>query len=94
MKINRRGKMMNMKPVMLLSSLVLSLLLAPSLQAAGSDAAFETYRSAGAGNFSAAAGEKLWKRDVLSAKDNKMHNCGSCHTNNLKQVGKHHRTKK
>lgn len=56
--------------------------------------ALEKYRTAGGANFNAAAGEKLWKRDVLSSKDNKIHNCGSCHTNDLTQTGKHHKTKK
>ena len=83
---------MNTKMMMLQSSLVLSLTLSPGLHAAGADSAFDKYRSAGGANFSAAAGEKLWNRDVLSPKDNKVHNCGNCHTNNLRQTGKHHKT--
>lgn len=85
---------MNIKTMMLPIGLMISLALAPSLYAAGADSAFDKYISKGATNFSAAAGEKLWNRDVLSKKDNKVHSCGSCHTNNLTQTGKHPKTKK
>lgn len=90
---------MNMKTTVLPLSLILSMVLSTGLYAAstdtsGADSAFDKYRSGGGVNFSAAAGEKMWNRNVLSAKDNKMHHCGSCHTNNLIQDGKHHKTKK
>ena len=64
------------------------------MYAAGIDSAFDKYRAGGGASFSAAAGEKLWNREVRSTKDGRMHRCGSCHTDNLSQSGKHHKTKK
>ncbi|MDH3354061.1 MAG: DUF1924 domain-containing protein [Chromatiales bacterium] len=81
---------MNIKNLILIASLVLS----PTIFAAGSASAFDKYKSGGAANFSASNGEKLWQRQVHSAKDNKMRSCSSCHTDNLTQMGKHHRTGK
>ena len=91
--------MMNMKKLILILRLGLGLTLSPTLFAANSDnsginSALDKYRNAGATSFSATAGEKLWNREVRSTKDNKVHRCGSCHTDNLKQAGKHHRTQK
>jgi len=85
---------MNIQKVILVPGLLAGLALSPAIFAGGVDSAFDKYRAQGGTNFSAAAGEEMWKRNVLSAKDNKMHNCGNCHTNNLTQTGKHHRTKK
>lgn len=51
------------------------------------------YRGAGAGPFSAAAGEALWTRAVTAA-DGKQRRCASCHTTDLTQSGRHARTGK
>lgn len=75
-------------------TLIAGLLLSPALFAAGADAALEQYRAAGGSSFSAANGEKLWGLEVLSASDNTIHRCGSCHTDNLIAAGKHHKTGK
>ena len=85
---------MNIQKTILVSGLIIGLALSPTIFAAGVDAAFDKYRAEGGTNFSESAGEKMWGREVLSAKDNKMHSCTSCHTDNLSQAGKHHKTGK
>ncbi|VAX09824.1 hypothetical protein MNBD_GAMMA26-1229 [hydrothermal vent metagenome] len=52
------------------------------------------YSSQGAGNFSAAAGQKLWNQGFIDAKSGKERKCIICHTTDLTQAGKHERTGK
>ena len=85
---------MNIQKIILVPGLIAGLALSPTIFAEGVDSAFEKYSAQGGANFSAAAGEKMWSREVLSAKDNKLHSCISCHTDKLNQSGKHHKTGK
>lgn len=59
---------------------------AVSASAGDLDRLLDEYRQQGAGNFSAAAGEALWRRDF----DGKS--CTSCHTVSPRNVGRHERT--
>lgn len=52
------------------------------------------YHAAGAGPFSAAAGEKLWKSTYKNAKDGRNRSCQSCHGEDLSASGKHIKTGK
>ena len=52
------------------------------------------YQTQGAGPFSATAGEALWNKTFIDAKTGKERNCGSCHTIDLTNQGKHARTGK
>ena len=85
---------MKIRNMMLIAGLASSLALSPTLFAAGANSALDKYRAEGGSHFSATAGERLWNREVPSARDNKLRSCGSCHTDNLKQMGKHHKTGK
>ncbi|NOR51153.1 MAG: DUF1924 domain-containing protein [Gammaproteobacteria bacterium] len=85
---------MNMKTTILVAGLMLSVVISPGLYAAGADSALDKYRAEGGSNFSATAGEQLWNREVISTKDNKVRSCDSCHSDNLKQAGKHPKTGK
>lgn len=52
------------------------------------------YSSLGAGNFSAVAGKKIWYQEFTNAKNGKIRQCTACHTNELRNQGKHVRTGK
>ncbi|MCU7805748.1 MAG: DUF1924 domain-containing protein [Candidatus Thiodiazotropha sp. (ex Lucinoma borealis)] len=52
------------------------------------------YQAQGASNFSATAGEALWKKTFVDAKKGNKRSCTTCHTTDLKQPGKHARTGK
>ena len=52
------------------------------------------YQAAGAGPFTAAAGEALWNKSFTDAKSGKERNCTTCHTTDLTKSGKHARTGK
>lgn len=52
------------------------------------------YRSLGAANFSVEAGKQLWLQEFIDEKSGKIRQCTSCHTDNLRQVGKHARSGK
>jgi len=54
----------------------------------------DEYRTAGAGPFSAAEGERQWKIKHKSAKDGKDRSCQTCHGSDLKAKGKHAKTGK
>ncbi len=58
------------------------------------DQLLESYRQQGADNFDSKAGEKLWHQPFKDAKTGKMRNCTNCHTDNLRNPGKHARTGK
>ncbi len=85
---------MNMQKYILVPGLIGFMALSPTIFATGAESAFDKYRALGGANFSVAAGEEMWHREVLSTKDNKMHSCVNCHTSNLNQAGKHHKTGK
>lgn len=72
-----------------------ALLLAQSVSASPAvDAMLKVYRDAGAGPFSAEAGEQLWREKQSHAELPAERSCGSCHTNNLSESGKHAKTQK
>jgi hypothetical protein len=58
------------------------------------DDLLQQYKTQGADQFSATAGEQLWQRTVNDAKTGEARRCNVCHTNDLKKVGKHATTGK
>ena len=64
------------------------------LATAAADELLAEYRSAGATEFSAEAGNTLWLQEFQDAKSGKMRQCATCHTDNLRNPGKHARTGK
>ena len=52
------------------------------------------YRDAGAGPFSAEAGQRMWTEKHNDSKALADRSCNTCHTNDLKDHGKHVKTKK
>jgi len=52
------------------------------------------YRSLFALNFSAQAGKKLWYQEFTNAKTGQIRQCTTCHTDDLRNDGKHARTGK
>ena len=52
------------------------------------------YRTKGAENFKAEAGKNLWFQEFTEAKTGKIRQCTTCHTNDLRNAGKHARTGK
>ena len=58
------------------------------------DAMLKIYRDAGAGPFSAQAGESLWTKKYRHDTEPAERACSSCHTSNLSQTGKHVKTLK
>ncbi|MEJ1374966.1 MAG: DUF1924 domain-containing protein [Candidatus Sedimenticola sp. (ex Thyasira tokunagai)] len=52
------------------------------------------YFAVGAKEFSASRGEALWNKTFTDKKSGKTRSCGTCHGDNLRQAGKHARTKK
>lgn len=52
------------------------------------------YRAAGVTEFSATDGKTLWLQEFQDAKSGKMRQCATCHTDNLRNQGKHARTGK
>ncbi|MDT8452846.1 MAG: DUF1924 domain-containing protein [Gammaproteobacteria bacterium] len=72
-----------------------ALLLAQSVSASPAvDAMLKVYRDAGAGPFSAEAGERMWLEKHSHVESPAERSCGSCHTNNLSDSGKHVKTQK
>lgn len=54
------------------------------------DDVLQTYRSAGAGEFSAARGEALWLKDYPDPEaTGKVRNCSTCHGKDLGKPGRH-----
>lgn len=65
------------------------------LQAAEIDKVLMSYKQHGAGNFSAARGEALWKKQYPNKNTpGAMQNCTTCHGDDLRANGKHVRTGK
>ncbi|HED12417.1 MAG TPA: DUF1924 domain-containing protein [Gammaproteobacteria bacterium] len=52
------------------------------------------YQAAGAGPFTAAAGQAFWNTKHNNSKVGKQRDCTGCHTKNLKSMGKHVKTGK
>lgn len=52
------------------------------------------YRTQGAENFDAEAGKDLWFQEFTNAKTGKIRQCTTCHTDDLRNAGKHVRTGK
>lgn len=52
------------------------------------------YEQEGAQNFSAVAGETLWRQRFLDAESGRERGCIDCHSDDLRQTGKHARTGK
>ncbi len=53
-----------------------------------------SYREAGASNFDAARGEGMWNQQQMQQEMRQSVSCASCHSANLRTVGKHIRTGK
>ena len=72
-----------------------ALLLAQSASASPAvDDMLKVYRDAGAGPFSAEAGQRMWAETHSSTQAPLERSCSSCHTNNLGDSGKHIKTNK
>ena len=70
-------------------------LCATGAQAAVVDELLAGYKAAGAADFSAERGDQLWHKAFPDPKTaGKTRTCGTCHTDNLKQKGKHATTGK
>lgn len=54
----------------------------------------QEYKAAGAGPFSAAAGQKRWGEKHKDAESGKEFSCQTCHGDDLKKPGKHEKTGK
>ncbi len=54
----------------------------------------QEYKTAGAGPFSAAKGQKMWVEKHKDAESGKEFSCQTCHTDDLKKSGKHEKTGK
>jgi len=79
----------------ILIAVVLSLSTGFSIQANEIDNRLQAYKAQGAKEFSASRGEKMWHKNFPDPKSSgKQRNCGTCHTDNLKNKGKHARTGK
>ena len=71
------------------------LLLAQSASASQAvDAMLKVYRDAGAGPFSAEAGQRMWTEKNSHNKTPAQRSCSSCHTSNLGDSGNHVKTRK
>ncbi|NOQ90691.1 MAG: DUF1924 domain-containing protein [Gammaproteobacteria bacterium] len=71
------------------------LLLAQSASASPAvDTLLKVYSDAGAGPFSAEAGQRMWTETYNNAKTPVERRCSSCHSNNLSNEGEHVKTKK
>jgi hypothetical protein len=77
-----------------LTAVLIFMVLASQAQAGAVDTLQQQYTAAGAGPFSAAAGEQRWKETHLDAKSGKQRSCQTCHTKDLTKSGKHARTGK
>jgi hypothetical protein len=76
--------------IMVLSAFSIS---APVLASPASDALMAEFKAAGATHPDAAKGKAAWAQENRG-EDGEMTSCSSCHTTNLSQAGKHHKTRK
>lgn len=54
----------------------------------------QQYQAQGAGQFEAQAGKTLWTRSFGMSAEGKERRCATCHTEDLRQTGKHIKTGK
>ncbi len=85
--------MNNLKMVAVVLSVV-GVLAVPTAYAGAVDTLQNEYRAAGAGPFTAAAGEKRWMENHKDAETGLDRNCQTCHGKDLTQKGKHAKTGK
>lgn len=84
-----------MKSVLFLLIVVIPIISGSTVFANEIDNRLKAYQAQGAGEFSASRGEKMWHKDHPDPKKpGKVRNCGTCHTDNLKNKGKHAKTGK
>lgn len=84
-----------MKRVLFIAILNVSFFTGPIVLANEIDNRLKAYQAQGAGDFSASRGDKMWHKQYPDPKDaGKQRSCGTCHTDNLKNKGKHARTGK
>jgi hypothetical protein len=58
------------------------------------DQALAQYRTQGAGEFNAAAGKAFWEKSYPDARGGEARRCAACHSDDLRQPGKHAQTGK
>ncbi len=84
-----------MKKILRLSIILICLPFTGISMANEIDNRLKAYQSQGASDFSAARGKTMWHKNYPDPKKpGKQRNCGTCHTDNLKNKGKHARTGK
>ncbi len=84
-----------MKNAFLIAVIVATGLMINSETRADSVATLQSaYQAQGAGEFSADAGEKMWRQQYLNKKSGKQRSCQTCHGKDLSKSGKHTRTGK
>ncbi|MDH3325129.1 MAG: DUF1924 domain-containing protein [Gammaproteobacteria bacterium] len=84
-----------MKKTSLIILINLSFFAGSAVMANEIDSRQQAYKALGASDFSADRGDTLWHKNFPDPKDSsKQRNCGTCHTDNLKNKGKHARTGK
>lgn len=54
----------------------------------------QEFRQQGASSFSATSGEVFWNRKFYTPRSDQPRSCSTCHTNNVRQFGKHAKTSK
>jgi hypothetical protein len=79
-----------MKPIIYL----LLLIGTTSLQAATVDEMLASFKTGGAGPFSAEQGRKAWERTIPDKKSGKSRSCNDCHGDDLSKPGSHIKTGK
>ncbi|MDH5649543.1 MAG: DUF1924 domain-containing protein [Gammaproteobacteria bacterium] len=84
-----------MKYMLSITGFFLSLFVTSQLSATLVDDLLQEYQKAGASGFDAARGEALWKKSFPDPKGaGKERSCTTCHTDNLRNAGKHATTGK
>jgi len=84
-----------MKKILLITSISLIIFSGSSIQANEIDSRQKAYQAEGASDFSASRGEEMWHKEFPDPKKpGEKRTCGTCHTDNLKNKGKHARTGK
>lgn len=73
---------------------ILTIILPIGAQATVVEQMLASYKSQGATSISAELGKEAWFKKTRSKKDGSMRSCTSCHTENLKQQGRHKKTNK
>jgi len=76
------------KTILVIGTILLIMPFFPTSASEAVDALLSDYQSRGVKEFSAAAGESLWKTESSGR------SCTSCHSTSVKSVGKHERTGK